>query len=87
MSDDPNTLTLEEAKALLPDKEYIHTLRDLPIEDGLVLMGFDFPKEELIKLLGQGGRIALSGKSAKSMGHGMAYWDKYYWLFIETKPE
>ncbi len=78
-------LTTDEAIALLPEGETIHTFMS---SSGGVLVGADWDREEIIKLLSGQYKPELSGPSAKSMKHGIAVFRQYTGnLFIETNMD
>lgn len=62
----------------------IHTFRQ---GGGLMLVGADWPREELLAAMMAAPAIEETGKLASSMGHGLAIMDGHGWLFIETLPE
>lgn len=81
-------ITYEEAAALLPEGEYVHTF----INGGFGLMGADWGREEILDKLQHSDIIELTGTQARSMGHGMAAYNKTAkWqsdiLFIETDKD
>lgn len=86
MSDEERIiLTADEAIAMLPEKESIHTF----LQGGMTLLGADWPAEEIWESLRQSVRIELSGPTATSMGHGLVFWrgaeDNGSWVFVETR--
>ena len=81
-NDEKAPLTPEEAVAMLPDDEYVHTFRSGP---GL-LVGADIKRERLVELIHQHG-AELAGPGATSMGHGLALTDGSGPLFIKTREE
>lgn len=86
MSDEERIiLTVDEAIAMLPEEESIHTF----LQGGGILLGADWSAEEVRESLRQSIRIELSGHTATSMGHGLVFWrgpkDKGEWVFVETK--
>lgn len=82
MTDDPErvTLTYDQAVALLPDGDTIHTYMD----SGIALVGADWTRDSVLKLLATG-RPELSGPAATAMKHGIVAWrpDGEH-VFIET---
>ena len=78
--DDRCPLTFDEALALLPDADRIHTFRSA----GLSMIGADWPLEILIATIRQYG-AELAGPSATRMGHGIAIIDNRGPLFVETR--
>lgn len=83
MSDEVRILTKEEAIAMLPERESVHTFRN-PAPS--VLVGADWGREEIIKAINKYD-VELTGKEASAMGHGMAFQDEYGWVFVETREE
>jgi hypothetical protein len=79
--DEPVVLTFDEAVAMLPDGEEIHTFRSSVPN---LLVGAHWPRAELICYL-RNSHIELSGPSATSMGHRIAAKERDEWLFIETR--
>lgn len=88
MANEKRYITYEEAVSLLPDGEYVHTFYN----GAFGLLGADWGKEEILDKLRKSEVIELTGKQARSMGHGMcAYNNDTKWhseiLFIETDAE
>ena len=75
-------LTFEEAEALLPEGERIHTFRNAPG----VFVGADWDRAAVLKVL-RAGKPELTGPMATSMGHGMVVIDAHGPLFIATKKK
>ena len=69
----------DQAVALLPDAERIHTFRGA----GPVMIGADWPRDKLLAHIREHG-AELSGPGATGMGHGMVLIDDIGLLFIET---
>jgi hypothetical protein len=74
-------LSYDEAVALLPDDEQIHTF----VDGGLALIGADWDREDILKLLRETERREVTGPAAQAMGHGMAAYREAGPVFIETK--
>jgi hypothetical protein len=74
-------LSYEEAAALLPDGETVHTILDSPV----ALIGADWDREKVLRLLRETGRREVTGPAAQSVGHGMAAFRGGRPVFIETK--
>lgn len=85
MSDEERvTLTPEQAAAMLPDKEYIHTFRQVGLTG--MLVGAEWTKADIINHFSKAKRVELSGATATHMGHGLAVEDERGgYLFVETK--
>ncbi len=81
MSEERVFVSFEQAVAMLPDKEYIHTFRN----GGIALLGAAWSKAEIIEQL-RDHKNELAGGCASSMGHGLYSADEYGGVFIETKP-
>jgi hypothetical protein len=67
-SDDIQLLTYDEAVALLPDGDSIHTFLD----GGGIPVGADWERSAILALLEETERRELTGPGAQSMGHGLA---------------
>jgi hypothetical protein len=82
-SDEPEFLTYDEAVALLPGGERIHTF----MQAGPVVIGADWDRAKILELLREAGpEIEVTGPSAQSMGHGLAaYRADGEPVFIETR--
>lgn len=80
-------LTIEEAKALLPDGKTIHTF----YSTGICLVGCDWDRADILQKLVEVDKIELAGDSARSMGHGLAVYKDgaklIDVLFIETDKD
>lgn len=80
-------ITADEAIALLPEKEYIHTFYNTPP----MLCGADWDKQEVIDKLKTADKIELAGEMARNMNHGLAVYNnntkmQSEILFVETEP-
>ena len=87
-ADKKKFISADEAIAILPEGEYIHTFR----ESGLALIGADWLREEIIELIRKSDCLELTGEGARSMGHGLAIYDhdakmQSDILFVETDME
>jgi hypothetical protein len=80
MEDERQPLTYDEAVAMLPDADHIHTFRGT----GPVLIGADWPRDELLLVIQKYG-AELSGENATRMGHGIVVIDDHGALFVEAK--
>ena len=80
MNEEKRVLTKEEALAMLPFKKDIHIYRN-PKTD--ILMGFDIDRKTIIEKINKH-KVEATGEQAQEMGHGMALYDEYGWMFIET---
>lgn len=75
-------LSYEQAEAMLPDGEQVHTFLD----GGLALIGADWDRDQVLMLL-RDGHPELSGEAATAMGHGLVAFRPYAGpVFIETRP-
>ncbi len=81
MSDERQTLTPEEAEAMLPDGASIHTFRN---PGAGMLIGADRARPEILKAL-RDFTPELSGPAATAMHHGICLRDEVGWLFVETR--
>lgn len=77
---DRKKLTVEEAVALLPAGDTIHTFRNPGVG---MLVGADFPRDEIIERMKKFG-VCLSGPAATRMRHGL-FIEEPRGLFVETK--
>ena len=77
-------LNAEEAIALLPETELIHTF----YSTGICLVGGDWDRADILQKLTEVDRIEIAGDSARSMKHGLAAYNNGARLedvlFIET---
>lgn len=80
MSDEREYLTFEQAEAMLPDGDDIHTFRN----GSGMLIGADWRREQVIEALRQY-KPELSGETATRMNHGIYLEDAHGPLFIATK--
>ena len=67
-SEDIELLTYDEAVALLPDGDTIHTFLD----GGLAIIGADWNRAAVLELLEATDRREVTGPSAQGAGHGLA---------------
>lgn len=75
------TLTAEQAIALLPDGDTVHTFRSTT----MCLIGADWSRDKLIEAL-QSGRIEIGGEQCRAVYHGLVLHIDG-WLFIETRRD
>ena len=81
MSDDERVfLTPEQAIALLPDGEYVHTFRN----PAGILLGADHDRATLEVAIRDAKTRELAGPMATSMKHGLLIMDDVGYLFIAT---
>lgn len=66
--DDIQLLTYDEAVALLPDGDSIHTF----LNSSIALVGADWARPAILTLLRETDRREVTGAAAQSMGHGLA---------------
>jgi hypothetical protein len=66
VANDPKLIKLEHAKDLLADGTFVHVFRP----DGNVLEEFYWPKEKVLKFMGEFG-CELSGPEARKAQHGL----------------
>jgi hypothetical protein len=78
--DDVVTLTYDEAVALLPEGERVHTF----VNPAGMLVGADWDRAEVLALL-RAGRPERSGEQATAMGHGIVAFRASGPVFIETR--
>lgn len=79
MNDERVFLTSEQAEAMLPNGDYIHTFRS----GTGILLGADWKREKILEAI-KTYKPELSGKLATSMDHGIVLFDPDA-LFIATK--
>ena len=78
-------LNYDDAVAMLPDEDTVHTFVNAPFG----LLGADWSREDILELL-KSGKPELSGKMATNMDHGIIAWrggGKGEAVFIETKKK
>ena len=73
-------IALDEAIKRLPAGDTVHTYRQC----GPCLIGADWERDLLIEAMRMAKAIEVTGPQAQAMNHGLAIFDKYGWLFIET---
>lgn len=73
-------LTYDQAVAMLPDGDTIHTL----INAGGAIIGADWNRISILEELAQH-KPELSGTIATSMGHGIVFERGGDYVFVETK--
>ena len=78
--DNPVYLTPEQAEAMLPEGDWIHTFR----QAGPALIGADWIRSEIIDAFRKY-KPELSGRTATAMKHGIVLEDKHGYLFVATK--
>ena len=83
MINDAVLLSYDEAVALLPEGERIHTILD----SGIALLGADWDREQVLGLLRTTDRREVTGPAAQAMGHGLAAFRDGEPVFIETRSE
>jgi hypothetical protein len=81
--DEITLLSFDEAVALLPDGDRIHTFLDA----GITLIGARWDREDVLALLRDTDRREVTGPSAQSFGHGLAAYRDGEPVFIETRRE
>jgi hypothetical protein len=81
MTTDREFLTPEDAEAMLPDGEYVHTYSNPAYG---IMIGADWPRDEVVKLL-RTHKAELAGPMATANGHGIAVLDEEKRLFIATR--
>lgn len=76
-------LSRDEADALMPVGEYVHTFMQAA-GPGLILLGADRKREDILDLAGQG-VVELAGKAATEMKHGIAAFTPDGVVFVATR--
>lgn len=74
-------LTYDEAVALLPDGDTIHTFLD----GGVALIGADWDRSEVLTLLAETDRREVTGPGAQGVGHGLAAYRDGEPVFIQAR--
>lgn len=79
-------LTPEEAIAMLPEGEYVHTFRN----PGGMLLGADWKRASVEQAIREADQREIAGGMAASMGHGLVLFPKgaeyqSELLFVETR--
>jgi hypothetical protein len=85
MSEQPNErviLTRKNADAFLKPGDYVHTFMQANAP-GLVLIGADWGREEILALADQG-KVELAGETATRMKHGIVAFTDNGQVFCET---
>jgi hypothetical protein len=78
--DDRKILTFEEAEAMLPDGDVIHTYR----QAAFMLFGADVGRAKIIEAFKKY-PPELSGDTATATNHGIVYEDELGYCFVATK--
>lgn len=73
-------LTFEQAVAMLPDSERVHTFR----QAGSALLGADWERGDLFDAFKKH-PPELSGEAATNMKHGIVFEDEHGFVFVQTK--
>ena len=81
MTKNKDILTYDEAVALLPDGDYVHTFRN----PSGILLGADWARERILHLLRRADVIHQTGGTAANMGHGICITHRNEPLFIATR--
>lgn len=82
MSEEREFLTPEQAEALLPEGELIHTFR----QAGPAMLGCNWDRNEVLALL-RTLKPELAGPGATALDHGLVVFDATGPLFIGTKKK
>ena len=73
-------LSREQARAMLPDGDTVHTFRG-----AIVPVGADWPRQKILDAI-ERYQFELTGPMATAMGHGMGFSDEHGQVFVATKP-
>jgi hypothetical protein len=76
-------LSYDEAVAMLPDGEQVHTILDA----GITTVGADWDRVRVLTLLRDSPVREVTGPAAQSMGHGLAAYLDGIPVFIETRKQ
>ncbi|MCR4297544.1 MAG: hypothetical protein NUV75_02140 [Gallionella sp.] len=82
MSENNETVSLEDALLMLSDGEKVHTFRSPGVG---IILGADWDRAGLIQAMTDAKEILPTGETAQAIHHGLAIRDKTGLLFIETK--
>ena len=80
-TDDIQLLTYDEAVALLPDGERIHTF----VQAGPAILGAGWDRADVLALLETTERREVTGAAAQELGHGLAAFRDGEPVFIATR--
>lgn len=75
-------LTYDEAVAMLPEGDQIHTYLNPALS---VMIGADWPRSAVLDLL-RTGKPEIAGLEATRIHHGLVAWSGEQPVFVETKP-
>jgi len=81
-TDERVIVDFDQAVAMLPDGNYIHTFR----QAGPALIGANWSREKMLNWL-KAHPVELAGSMATAMKHGLVGSDDHGQLFIATKPQ
>lgn len=81
MSKEKQLLTVEQAKEALPKGETIHVFLN---PSGGMLIGGDWGRDEIYKLLDSADTIEVGGKECVRMGHGLVVTKDKRHHFVES---
>lgn len=84
MTDEKVMLTADQAVAMLPDKDWIHTFVN-PAAG--MLLGADWTREYTLEAIRASTHIELTGPTAASMGHRFVIEHMGRAVYIESNPE
>lgn len=73
-----------QADELMPEGERVHTFMQAHGQPGLVLLGADRERSDLLDLA-KDGKVELAGEEATKMKHGLVAHTEHGWVFIATK--
>ena len=73
-------LSKDQAIAMLPQGQTIHVFRN----QGLLLVGADWSRSEIIDLLVHSKTIEIGGSQCRALGHPIAAFDGEGYFFIEA---
>lgn len=80
MGEERKPLSAEEAAAMLPDGEWIHTF----MNPAGMMLGADWARGDVIEMFQRCG-VELSGKMATAMKHGLVSVDEGKAVFVQTR--
>lgn len=80
MEEERTYLSRKEVDGKMVPGESVHTFK----EGGSALIGCDWKREDILKLIDEGNKAELSGEKATAMNHGVVVWDGQSPLFCAT---
>ena len=82
MNTERERIPVEQAVAMLPEGDRIHTFR----QAGPILVGADWPRSDIVDAFRTQG-VELAGEQATKMNHGLVFFDEKGPVFVATRKE